>query len=155
MSLYRAGLLGLCLAVAGCNGPGGRPLTEDETAKAALGDVGELYRLYTVETNKPPARTADFLPMGRMNPMGVKAIESGDVIVRFGANLPDTGEEPGKGPGDEVLAYHKDVPTSGGPVLMLDRTTRTMTPEEFQAAKVAGNASSSAPSGGKAKARNR
>src|SRR5262249_40728082 len=100
-------------------------------------------------------RTADFSPMARMSPMGMGAIESGDVIVRFGAALPDTGEEPGKGPGDEVLAYHKDVPTSGGPVLMLNRTIRTMTPEEFQAAKLAGNTSSSAASDGKAKAKTR
>ncbi|WP_168221819.1 hypothetical protein [Aquisphaera giovannonii] len=34
----------------------------------------------------------------------------------------------------EVLAYGKDVPTAGGPVLLLNRSIRTMTREEFKAA---------------------
>ena len=90
-----------------------------------------------------------------MSPTGVRAIETGDVIVRFGASLPDTGEEPGKGPDDEVLAYQKDVPASGGQVMMLNRTIRTMTPEEFKAAKLAGTASSSASIGVKARNKGR
>jgi hypothetical protein len=155
MQPYRAGLLGLCLAVAGCGGPGGRPMTQDDATTLALNDVGELYRLYTAEKKKPPTGTADFSPMGRMSPMGLRAIEAGDVVVRLGASLPDIGEEPGKGPGDEVLAYQKDVPASGGHVMMLDRTIRTMTPEEFRAAKLAGTASSSASIGDKAKNKGR
>ena len=155
MQPYRAGLLGLCLAVAGCGGPGGRPMTQDDATTLALNDVGELYRLYTAEKQKPPTKTADFLPMERMSPTGVRAVETGDVIVRFGASLPDTGEEPGQGPGDEVLAFQKDVPASGGRVMMVDRTIRTMTPEEFKAAKLAGTASSSASTGGKAKPKGR
>jgi hypothetical protein len=130
-------------------------MTEDDATRRALNDVGELYRLYTAEKQKPPTKTADFLPMERMSPTGVRAVETGDVIVRFGASLPDTGEEPGKGPGDEVLAYQKDVPSSGGQVMMLDRTIRTMTPEEFKAAKLAGTASSSASVGGNAKKQGR
>ena len=155
MQPYRAGLLGLCLAVAGCGGPGGRPMTQDDATTLALNDVGELYRLYTAEKRKPPTRTADFLPMQRMSPMGLRAIETADVIVRFGASLPDTGEEPGQGPGDEVLAFQKDVPASGGRVMMVDRTIRTMTPEDFKTARLAGTASSSASTGGKAKPKSR
>ena len=152
---YRAGLLGLCLAAAGCGGPAVQPKTKEGATQIALSDVGELYRLYTAEKQKPPTKTDDFLPMERMNPTGVRAVETGDVIVRFGANLPDTGEEPGKGPGDEVLAYEKDVPTAGGHVMMLNRTIRTMTPEEFRAAKLAGTESSSDWTGGKAKGKRR
>jgi hypothetical protein len=130
-------------------------LTKDDATMAALGDVGELYRLYTAEKKKPPTRLADLRPMARMSPMGVRAVETGDVIVRLGARLPDTGEEPGQGPGDEVLAYPKDVPASGGPVMMLNRTIRTMTPDEFKAARLAGTASSSDAIGAEAKHKRR
>ena len=155
MRPYRLGVIGLCLAIVGCGGPAGRPLTKDDATMAALSDVGELYRLYTGEKKKPPAKLADLRPMARMSPMGVRAIETGDVIVRLGARLPDTGEEPGQGPGDEVLAYHKDVPASGGPVMMLNRTIRTMTPDEFKAARLAGTSSSSDAIGAEAKPRRR
>jgi hypothetical protein len=91
--------------------------------------------------------------MEPMSPTGVRTIETGEVIVRFGATLPDTGEEPGKGPGDEVLAYQKEVPDSGGQVMMLDRTIRTITPEEFKTAKLAGTVSSASTKGTKARGR--
>ena len=41
----------------------------------------------------------------------------------------------------EVLAYEKKVPDSGGLVLMLDRTIKEMSREEFKAAKMAGDSS--------------
>lgn len=148
------GICALGLVVAGCGGPADRPLTKEGEEALALDDVGELYRVYTAQKKKPPARLGDFALMEPMSPMGLRALESGEVIVRFGATLPDTGEEPGKGPDDEVLAYLKDVPASGGRVLMLNRTVRTMTPEEFKAAKLAGTSSSEAiKARGKAKAR--
>jgi hypothetical protein len=38
------------------------------------------------------------------------------------------------------LAHWKSVPDEGGPVLMRDRSIRTMTAEEFKAARLAGTA---------------
>ena len=38
----------------------------------------------------------------------------------------------------EVLAYEKQVPDSGGNVLMLDRSVKKMTADEFKSAKKAG-----------------
>ncbi len=134
----------LGLLAAGCGDSGNRPMTKDDVATLALSDVGEIYRMYTVDKKKPPARTADLTPLEPVNPTGLHAIESGDVIVRFGAVLPDTDEVPGKGTGDEVLAYQKEVPESGGKVLMINRTIRAMTAEEFKAAKLAGTESSTA-----------
>jgi hypothetical protein len=60
------------------------------------------------------------------------------VVLLYGALLADTKEEPGDGSSSEVLAYQKDVPQSGGKVLMLDRTVKSMTAEEFKSAKKAG-----------------
>ncbi|WP_154673876.1 hypothetical protein [Singulisphaera acidiphila] len=55
----------------------------------------------------------------------------------FGARLcPTRKEEPGSGAAKEVPAYLKKVPQDGG--LMLDRTLRNMTAEEFKAAPQAG-----------------
>jgi hypothetical protein len=61
------------------------------------------------------------------------------------ATLLDTDVEPSSPPSDDVLAYWKTVPEMGGPVLMLDRRIRTMTAEEFKAARLAGTADAGAP----------
>ncbi len=148
------GVLCLGLLAAGCGGPTNQPLTKEGEGALALNDVGELYRVYTAQKKKPPAKLADFVPMEAMSPMGLRAIESGAVVVRFGATMTDTEEGPGKSSSDEVLAYENDVPNAGGQVLMLDRTLGTMTPEEFKAAKLAGTSSSEAIAArGKAKPR--
>jgi hypothetical protein len=153
MRRYLIGLCGLGLLVLGCGEPANRPLTQDDEGKIALSDVGELYRVFTAQKKKPPTKLADFLPMEPKSPMGVLALQSGVVIVRFGATLPDTEEGSTKGP-DEVLAFEKKAPESDGQVLMLNRTIRTMTLDEFMAAKLSGTESSSAvPSKGKAKGR--
>src|SRR5262245_25915013 len=128
-------VLFLALATSGCGGSSNAPPTQEDLRQSALSDVSELYRLYTFEQKKPPTKLADFNKMEMMSPIGVRAIKTGEVIVRYGATLPDTGEEPGKGPGDEVLAYEKEVPETAGQVLMLNRTMRKMTPEEFKTAK--------------------
>jgi hypothetical protein len=132
----------VALAVVGCGGPANNPPTVADMEETKLNDVGELYRVYQTSKNKAPTKIADLTAFEQMSPMGVQAIRTGEVIVRLGATLPDTGEGPGTGPADEVLAYQKQVPASGGQVLMLNRTIKSMSAEEFKAAKLAGNASS-------------
>lgn len=129
------------LATAGCGGSDAKPVTQADMEQTSLNDVAELYRVYQISKNKPPEKVADLASSEQIAPIGMNAIRTGDVIVRLGATLPDTGEAPGKGP-DEVLAYQKQVPASGGKVLMLDRTIKTMTADEFKAAKLAGTSSS-------------
>jgi len=127
----------LGLAAVGCGGSS-RPVTEGDMLDISLNDVGEVYRAFVVMNKRPPKKLGDLTPLEGMSPAGVVALRSGKVVVRFGANLPDTDAEPGKSHSDEVLAYEKRVPESGGKVLMLDRTTRTMTADEFKAAPKAG-----------------
>jgi hypothetical protein len=67
-------------------------------------------------------------------PTGIAMLRKGDIVVNWGAGLSDAPDAASK-----VLAYHKDVPSRGGAVLMQDGSTRKMTAEEFQAApKAAG-----------------
>jgi hypothetical protein len=113
--------LGLALISSGC-GSASRPITENPIDGVALEDVGEAYRVFTI----------------MLCPTGVRAMKQGEVVVLWGATLPDTGEEPGKADTPEVLAYQKQVPEQGGYVLLLNRTIRKMTADEFKAAPKAG-----------------
>lgn len=142
--------LGFGLVMAGCDGgQSGAPITEENRDEFALNDVAEIYRVYTFNKKKPPAKLADLRPFEQMSPLGLKAIEDGSVIVRFGAVMNHVDEGLSTDPDDEVLAYAKEVPQQGGPVLMLNRRVKTMTAEEFQNAKLAGT-SDSAGGGDKA-----
>ena len=128
---------GLALLSAGCGGPA-RMVTENPLDGVALEDVGEAYRVFTIKNKRPPAKLDDLTPIEMLCPTGVGAMKRGDVVVRWGATLPDIGEEPGKVPSAEVLAYQKDVPEKGGEVLMQDGKSRKMTADEFKAAPKAG-----------------
>ena len=132
-------VLSIALVVVGCSQQG--PLTVVQLDDIKLREVGELYRQYQIMAKKAPRSLKDFNAIGDADsPTAYGAIRSGDVVVRWDVTLPDTDPEPTSPPSDEVLAYLKSVPESGGNVLMVDRRVRRMTPEEFKAAKLAGTA---------------
>ncbi len=110
-----------------------------------------MYRLHAATTKKPVTQLKDLQSSKALTPAGFEAVRKGDVVVRWGAVLSDTSEEGSKDPADEVLAFEKAVPTEGGLVLMLNRTTKQMTAEEFKGAKLAGTASSSGDTSAKGK----
>jgi hypothetical protein len=139
----RAMALALAFACTGCSGQA--PLNQVQLDDVKLREVGELYRLHQVMIRKAPRSLKDFNAIGDADsPTAYGAIRSGQVVVRWGVTLPDTEIEPTSPPSDEVLAYLKTVPEVGGPVLMVDRRPRTMTPDEFKAAKLAGTGGSDA-----------
>ncbi len=127
----------VCLA-AGCGGASRSPTPDDPMEGVVLTEVGEAYRAYTLFKGAPPSQLADFDKLKNLSPTGIAAIKRGEVIVLWGAKLPDTGEEPGPTTAPEVLAYQKRVPDQGGYVLQLDRRIRKMTADEFKAAPKAG-----------------
>jgi hypothetical protein len=132
-------LAAACLAAlaAGCGGTN-RPPTVDEGESAVLVQVGELVRYYQLSKKAAPTSLKDLAAVNAMAGNGYEAVKNGSVVLRYGAALPDTKEEPPETTSDEVLAYQKQVPGSGGKVLMLDRRVKTMTADEFKAAKKAG-----------------
>ncbi len=128
-------LSAICLAVlaAGCSGPNG-PRTVDQVGHDNLIEVGELCRHYQFTKQKPPQRLSDLNTLKTMGANGFEALRAGNIVLCYNATLPDTNEDPGQTESNEVLAYQKQVPENGGYVLMLNRTIKQMTADEFKAA---------------------
>ncbi len=142
-------LLGLATGCGGGPGPGSAGGADDNVY---LETFGEDYRMYTIAKKKPPRKIEDMKALGNIVSPAVEAARKGDIVVQWGAALPDTQEEPGQTSAPEILAYGKDVPEKGGYVLHLDRTVTQMTSEEFKAApKAAGDPEQSGGKTGKAK----
>ena len=133
-------LLILTATPLGC-GPSNKIPTETDLRRNHLLEAGELLRMFQVEKGAPPKSLQDLQSLPNLEmaaPMGAELIRTGEILVRWNAALPDTGEEPGTTPHSEVLAYLKEVPEQGGLVLLLNRTVKEMTAAEFQAAPKAG-----------------
>ena len=126
----------LCLA-GGCGGSQS-PTPENPMEGVALGEIAEAYRAYSVLKNSPPTKLADLEPMTDLSPIGIEALKSGEIMLNYGAKLPDFAEEGGQSIAPEILAYQKKVPTEGGYILQLDRRIKKMTADEFKAAPKAG-----------------
>ncbi len=130
-------LLAATLGAVGCGGSA--PATPDEIFDSRLRDVGEAYRVYSLSRKRPPRSVKELATIQNSTPVGLEAIHSGDVVVRWGTALTDTNEE-STTPSDEILAYVKDVPEKGGKVLTTGRSIKILTAEEFKtAAKSGGN----------------
>ncbi|WP_165234882.1 hypothetical protein [Aquisphaera insulae] len=132
----RISLAACCLALlsAGCGGGANSTLPPEAAVQDSLTQIAELCRNYQFTKQKPPQKLSDFNTSRTMGANGFQALEKGDVILLYNAKLPDLDEDPGHADTAEILAYEKSVPTSGGQVLLLNRTIRSMTPEEFKAA---------------------
>ncbi len=119
----------------GCGSGGGLMATDsrEEARQGMLKDVGELFRVRSLDKPTPPSSASDFARYEAAWPNGMKRVKDGGVVVVWGASLQD-------GASDKVLAFEKGVPESGGYVLMQDGTTvRNMSADQFQAApKAAG-----------------
>jgi hypothetical protein len=126
------------IALDGCGGASDTPFTPEKLNDVKLREVGDLYRVHQINKKAPPKTLNDLAPFATVTLTAYEAIRTGEVVVRYGATLPDTDEEPKTTGAAVVLAYLKDVPTQGGPVLLLDRSTRHMTADEFKTAKLAG-----------------
>jgi hypothetical protein len=140
LSLVLATALGTTLGLVGC-GSSNKPATEKDLRLTQLLDVGELLRMYQLEKGQPPKSFTEVEALESLqmtSPMSFERIRSGDIVVCWGATLPDTGEEPGTTSETDVLAYVKEAPEQGGPVLLLNRTVRQMNADEFKAAPKAG-----------------
>lgn len=129
-------LLLLLLAPAlllGCGDNNSGPPSLDRGEELRLEQVGSALRDFQLSKSRPPKNLKDFLTSPGASG-GADLVSAGAINVIYNVSLPDTNEEGGGSPSQEVLAYGKDVPSKGGPVLLLNRTVRRMTAEEFKAA---------------------
>jgi hypothetical protein len=116
------------LLATGC-GSGNNPpkaASEEDVRRLKLEEVWGMYKLHQEEQKRPPAAAGDLKRYQNGFISGFEALQSGLVVVRWGATVP--------GPGTEVFAFVKDAPTSGGQVLMADGSIQRMTADEFKAA---------------------
>jgi hypothetical protein len=139
-----------CLAAlaAGCGGSN-RPTTSDDADAFLLTQVGELCRHFHFANKKPPQRVDDLARLRSMGGNGYQALQSGDIVLMCNATLPDLDEDSGHSESQEILAYQKDVPQSGGYVLLLNRTVRKMTTDEFKSASKPAGATEGNPASAK------
>ena len=134
----RSVLIVLAGLSSGCGGAPSSSTPDRPMDGIILNEVAEAYRFYSVQKGKPPSKLADIEKLDGLSPSGIEALKRGEVVVEWGAKLPDLGEEPGKATAPEVLAYQKQVPEKGGYILQLDRNIKKMSAEEFKTAKRAG-----------------
>jgi hypothetical protein len=99
-----------------------------------LVQVGELCRIFQFSKKKPPQKLDVFNSLRTQGMNGYEALRNSEIVLLYNATLPDLDEDPGHAESGEILAYEKQVPESGGSVLLLNRTVKKMTPEEFKAA---------------------
>jgi hypothetical protein len=121
------------IALVGCDSSTAPPRTHEE---AAIKQVWQLFHSYQKRGKEAPKAIADFLPMEQNFSAALEAIRSKEVLVYWGAGFSDAADA-----SSTLLAYHRDVPEKGGDVLMQDGTTRTMSAEDFKAAKKPAGAS--------------
>ncbi len=115
----------LPLLAAGCGGKSDPKMQQQETE---LKDIHEIYYHYLRSQQKPPGQLSHLTAKEYegIYPAAVGALQKGKYLIVWGV----TGKEAGS-----LLAYEKDAPTQGGTVLMADGTVKTLSAEEFKAAK--------------------
>jgi hypothetical protein len=134
--MLRSVIVAACVvALAGCGDPGNDGGTTSPTSEnGPLAQVGALYRDHWELKKKAPTGYKDFAPYAEIMPEGFNALRTGDVVAIWGVRLEDLSPEATGDSADEVLAYQKETPESGGYVLMKNRKIRQMTADEFKAA---------------------
>jgi hypothetical protein len=122
--------------------PGGAPprggvLAPAESAKAEndLKQICLAYHSCFDATGRPPSKPDDLYPFldGPQTPPS-QGLASGKYVFYWNVGI----AQMTNGTSNTVLAYYKDTPTAGGPVVMADGVAKTMTPDEFKTATKAG-----------------
>jgi hypothetical protein len=127
-------LLAALLAACGCGRGGQRgSAATGPTPQDAAEDVARLLKEFAEEQKRAPAGLGEVAHLDAAHPVGYPALARGEYLLYWKVPL-STGPEAAR----TVLAYHKDVPAQGGPVVMLDGTVKQMSADEFRSAPRAG-----------------
>ncbi len=116
----------LGLILVGC---GGQPeIKAVSSEERGLTELARLYRDFTAKNKRGPRTLKELDVKGQQYPIAVQMINSGNLVVRWGAPVSAQGET-----ADAVLAYVKTVPEQGGYVLMQGGITiKKMSAGEFE-----------------------
>src|SRR4051812_10642811 len=115
----------ICLIDSGCAGHTNVEAIPSDVR--GLKELSQVYREFDQKHKRAPKSLKEMKIQGQRDPIAVTMINSGDLVVRWGAPL-STGVEAS----ETVLAYVKTVPEKGGYVLMQDgKTIKEMTADEF------------------------
>jgi hypothetical protein len=132
-------VLALALAVVpGCGWGNPNPPNSPELyTNTALFEIGDMINTYTIQHKKPPQGLRDLSAFAETFSSGTNAAREGEVVVLWGVAPVEPGSA---GPeGQEILAYVKEAPESGGGVLTRDLQIKSLSADAFQAApKAAG-----------------
>jgi hypothetical protein len=100
-----------------------------------LKQIGLAYHDCLSNSNKPPAKIEDLAPYYENDAKITDALKKGQFVFIYNSSIKNMPA----GTAKTILAYEKEVPTSGGLVLMADASVRSMTADEFKKApKAAG-----------------
>ncbi len=92
------------------------------------------FNFWDANKGRAPTKPEDLAPFYENDPQITALMKDGTVVVYWGATL----QKMTQGSSNTVLGYEKDVPTSGGLVMMGDGSVKKMTAEEFAKAPKAG-----------------
>jgi hypothetical protein len=115
----------------GCGGPSKDDAPAGPTGAETAEDVAGMLRDHYEQTQKAPTGVASLTDAPASHPVGHAAVASGEFVVFWKTPVSASA-------GGTVLAYHRDVPASGGFVVMQDGSVQQMSAEEFRAAPKAG-----------------
>ncbi len=133
MNLVRWMLAPAAIGLTVMLGCGGAPKGGDMgQAPAELREVNDLLRQAGASAGKTPGKMSDLDKAKDNFVMGHAAVKSGKVVVIW--NTPFAGEGD-VGKNEVPVAYEKDVPTSGGFVLLSAGSIKKMSADQFKAAK--------------------
>src|SRR5262245_60564557 len=109
---------------------------EEASAEAqGLKNLGEMYRIVSESLKRPPKDIGELRAAEAQVPGGFSSLGEPNVAIFFGVETPGPSGKSVEGASETILAYDRMVPRQGGFVLMLDRSVRKMSAEEFKAAK--------------------
>jgi hypothetical protein len=126
--------LALSLALApGCGSGNPNPANSPELySNTVLFEIGDMINTHCIQHKKAPQGLRDLAVFEDSFPTGLGAARRGDVVIFWGVETIDPAA--GGPEGEEVLAYLKETPETGGGVVTRALQIKSLTPDQFKAA---------------------